>query len=89
MPLASVEAVQLTRMEVGDCAVAVTPPGTVGPVVSAGGWTGAGGGGGAGGGAGSEPPPPPQPDNSNPSDTNVASDGFRFMRIPAAVGFEF
>src|SRR5687768_3810096 len=85
MPLASVDAVQLTRMAVADCAVAVTPEGTVGAVISAGGWAGALGG----GGAESEPPPPPQADNTKPSDTNVASAGFRFMRLPAAFAFEF
>jgi galactokinase len=40
MPLSSVEAVQLTRIEVVDRAAAVTPEGTVGAVVSAGGGGG-------------------------------------------------
>ena len=44
MPLASVEAVQLTRICEEDCAAAVTPRGDVGAVVSAGGGGGGGGG---------------------------------------------
>jgi len=75
MPLASVEAVQLTRIEFGDCAAAVTPEGTVGAVVSAG---GGGGGGGLGAGEGLSPPPP-HADNNTPSDARVASTTFRFM----------
>ena len=40
MPLASVEALQLTRICVEDCATAVTPPGTLGGVVSVAGAAG-------------------------------------------------
>src|SRR5688500_7795988 len=67
-------------MELADWAVAVTPEGTEGAVVSAG---GGGGGGGAGGGLGAAPPspPPPHADNKTPSDANVASPRFRVMPI--------
>src|SRR5690349_8718131 len=78
MPLSSVDAFQLTRIDVVDCGTAVTFAGTVGGVVSAGG--GAGGGLGAGGGVGLEPEgggelppsPPPQADRARHSDTRVA-----------------
>jgi hypothetical protein len=77
MPLASVDAVQLTRIELADCAVAVTPAGIDGGVVSA------GGGGDGGGGLGAAPlsPPPPHADKKTPSDATVASTTFRFMPI--------
>jgi hypothetical protein len=86
MPLASVDAVQLTRIELVDCATAVTPDGMVGGVVSAGGGGGGGGGAGAGGGGAAElPPPPPHADNKTLSDTNAANARFRFMPIPELV----
>jgi hypothetical protein len=74
MPLASVDAVHVTWISVVDCAVAVTPEGTVGGVVSAGGSTGL---------VGVESsPPPPQADNNTPSDASVAKAIFRSMRVP-------
>jgi hypothetical protein len=64
IPLASVDAVQLTSTEVADWAVAVTPAGTVGAVVSP-----AGGG----GGGDESSPPPPQAASINPNDAVVAN----------------
>src|ERR1044071_9320178 len=74
MPLSSVDAFQLTRIEVVDCGTAVTFAGTVGGVVSAGGGFGAGGGVGLEpeGGGGLPPSPPPQADRARHSDTRVA-----------------
>src|SRR5688572_13716995 len=77
MPLVSVDAVQLTRTKLADCATAVTPAGTVGAVVSAG-----GGGGGAGGAAELSPPPPPHADNERTNDATVANTRPRFMTFP-------
>src|SRR5690348_15410629 len=76
MPLLSVEADQLTRIEFGDCAAAVTSVGTVGAVVSA------GGGGGAGGVGLSPPPPPPQAERARTSDATAADSSVRFIGYP-------
>src|SRR5688572_31877504 len=59
---ASVDAVHVNAICVADCAVAVSPCGTVGGVLSTG--TGPGEG---GGGLGEEPPPPPQPARNDAS----------------------
>src|SRR6185436_7530955 len=87
MPLSSVDASEVTRIEVVDCGTAVTFAGAVGGVVSTGG--GAGGGDGTGGGVGFDPegggelppPPPPQADRARHSDTNVALANFGCMQI--------
>src|SRR6185436_5302166 len=95
MPLASVEASQLTMMLLVDCALAVTLPGTVGGVVSAGGGGGGGGGAGGGGGTGAggaggvgggegEEPPPPQADNTRLSDISAAVEILARIWIPAS-----
>src|SRR5690349_6448301 len=78
MPLPSVDAVQLTRIEFGDCAAAVTPVGTVGAVVSA-------GGGGGAGGVELPPSPPPHADSERTNDASVADTRLRFMRVPGFV----
>src|SRR6185295_9832589 len=90
MPLASVDALQLTLMALADSPTAATLPGTEGGVVSAGGGGGGGGGGtGAGGGAGDEgggaddEPPPPHADNTRLSDTSAADENLAPIRIPA------
>src|SRR3954468_7214553 len=72
MPLSSVEAVQVTWIAVVDLAVAVTPEGTEGAVVSAGGMTELAG----------VLSLPPQADNNTPSDASVANAIFRCMQIP-------
>jgi hypothetical protein len=81
MPLASVDAPQLTWMVVADSPTAATLPGTEGGVVSAGG----GGGGGAGGEGDPPSPPPPQADNSRVSDSSVALADLRCIRCTASV----
>ena len=85
MPLSSVDAFQVTRIEVGDCGAACTFVGAVGGVVSGG---GGGGGVGTGGGVGFEPeggglslPPPPQADKARHSDIKVALAIFGCMQI--------
>ena len=84
-PVVSVEAAQVTRIEVADCAAAVTFDGTVGGVVSvgaAGGGAGAAGGPDAAGGGAAPPPPPPQADNKVASDASAANTICRRIPIP-------